>query len=166
MTSFDNKYIRKIRCSKSTLQYIFFRSVGFYSVIVTKVMWTVFPLHHLHVSVQSKLPRATLPRFPKKILIPAVEWISGTILGQGSANEKRRYIVTSSVTDWALTQNDPWISALALLLQATAHIIYSAYFSQNILHWNTTYNLFIGNVVKFSITPLYVNLVNVCFWYI
>ena len=33
---------------------------------------------------------------------------SGVILGMGSANERRRYIVTSSLIGWADTQNDPW----------------------------------------------------------
>ena len=32
---------------------------------------------------------------------------SGIILGAGPANERRRYIVTSSLIDWAHTQNDP-----------------------------------------------------------
>ena len=31
----------------------------------------------------------------------------GVILGMGSANERRRYIVTSSLIGWAHTQNDP-----------------------------------------------------------
>ena len=36
--------------------------------------------------------------------------IWGIILGMGSANERRRYIVTSSLIGWAHTQNDPCIS--------------------------------------------------------
>ena len=32
---------------------------------------------------------------------------SGIILGAGPANERRRYIVTSSLVDWAHTHNDP-----------------------------------------------------------
>ena len=31
----------------------------------------------------------------------------GIILGMGSANERRRYIVTSSLIGWAHTYNDP-----------------------------------------------------------
>ena len=34
--------------------------------------------------------------------------VSGNILGMGSANERRRYIVTSSLTGWAHNQNDCW----------------------------------------------------------
>ena len=36
------------------------------------------------------------------------EWPAGIILSMGSANESRRYIVTSSLIGWAHTQNDPW----------------------------------------------------------
>ena len=32
---------------------------------------------------------------------------TGIILSMGSANERRRYIVTSPLTGWAYTQNDP-----------------------------------------------------------
>ena len=32
---------------------------------------------------------------------------TGLILGMGSANERRRYIVTSSLIGWAHAQNDP-----------------------------------------------------------
>ena len=32
---------------------------------------------------------------------------AGIILGVGSANERRCYIVTSSLSDWAHSQNDP-----------------------------------------------------------
>ena len=35
-------------------------------------------------------------------------------LGLGSANERRRYIVTSSFTGWAHTQNDPCAASLAV----------------------------------------------------
>ena len=38
------------------------------------------------------------------------EWPAGIILSMGSANESRRYIVTSSLIGWAYTQNDPWAS--------------------------------------------------------
>ena len=33
------------------------------------------------------------------------------ILGMGSANERRRYTVTSSLIGWAHTENDPWVSS-------------------------------------------------------
>ena len=33
---------------------------------------------------------------------------AGIILGMGSAIERRRYTVTSSLIDWAHTQNDPY----------------------------------------------------------
>ena len=33
---------------------------------------------------------------------------SGIILGMGSADERRRYIVTAPLIGWAQTQNDPW----------------------------------------------------------
>ena len=33
---------------------------------------------------------------------------TGIILSMGSANERWRYIVTSSLISWAHTQNDPW----------------------------------------------------------
>ena len=33
---------------------------------------------------------------------------AGIILGMGSANERRRYIVTSSLTVWTHTQDNPW----------------------------------------------------------
>ena len=33
---------------------------------------------------------------------------SGIILGMGSANERRRYIVTLSLTGWTHAKNDPW----------------------------------------------------------
>ena len=33
---------------------------------------------------------------------------TGIILGMGSTNERRRYIVTSSLIGWAHIQNDPW----------------------------------------------------------
>ena len=36
--------------------------------------------------------------------------ISGIIFGMGSANERRRYIVTSSLIGWAHTNNDPGLS--------------------------------------------------------
>ena len=35
--------------------------------------------------------------------------IKGIILGRCSANQKRRYIVTPFLIDWAHNQNDPWI---------------------------------------------------------
>ena len=35
--------------------------------------------------------------------------IWGIILGMGSANERRRYNVISSLIGWAYTQNDSWI---------------------------------------------------------
>ena len=35
--------------------------------------------------------------------------ITKIILGMGSANERRRYIVTPPLIDWAHTQNDPWL---------------------------------------------------------
>ena len=34
---------------------------------------------------------------------------SGIIVGMGSANERRRYNVTSSLIGWAHTQNGPWV---------------------------------------------------------
>ena len=33
---------------------------------------------------------------------------TGHILGMGSANERRRYYVTSPLIGWANIQNDPW----------------------------------------------------------
>ena len=33
---------------------------------------------------------------------------AGIILSMGSANERRRYYVTTSLTGWTHTQNDPW----------------------------------------------------------
>ena len=44
-----------------------------------------------------------------KIDVPAVtiKATQGSFFGRDSANERRRYIVTSSLIDWALTQNDP-----------------------------------------------------------
>ena len=41
-------------------------------------------------------------------ILPIVR-ITGIILGIGSANERRRYIVTSPIISWASTQNYPWI---------------------------------------------------------
>ena len=38
-------------------------------------------------------------------------YISGTILGMGSANERRCYIVTMPLIGWAHTKNDPYISS-------------------------------------------------------
>ena len=35
--------------------------------------------------------------------------IPGTIMDIGAAYERRHYIVTSSLSGWAHTQNDPWI---------------------------------------------------------
>ena len=37
-----------------------------------------------------------------------ITWSVGIILCVGSANERRRYTVTSSLINWAYTQNDPW----------------------------------------------------------
>ena len=37
-----------------------------------------------------------------------VDQNTGIILGMGSANERRRYNVTSSLIGWAHTHNDPW----------------------------------------------------------
>ena len=37
------------------------------------------------------------------------KYVSGIILDMGSANEKRRYIVTSSLIGWAHTENDPCV---------------------------------------------------------
>ena len=34
---------------------------------------------------------------------------TGIIVGMVSANERRRYIVTSSLFDWDHSQNDPWV---------------------------------------------------------
>ena len=36
--------------------------------------------------------------------------LPGIILGMGSANERWRYIVMSSLIGWAHTQNDPWVT--------------------------------------------------------
>ena len=36
----------------------------------------------------------------------------GTIVGMGSANERRRYFVTSSLIGWPHTQSDPWRQVL------------------------------------------------------
>ena len=38
--------------------------------------------------------------------------IPGIILCLGSANERWRYLITSSLIGWAHTQNDPWIHML------------------------------------------------------
>ena len=38
-----------------------------------------------------------------------IDRVTGIILAMGSANERRRYIVTSSLIGWAHTQNDPWV---------------------------------------------------------
>ena len=37
--------------------------------------------------------------------------LKGIILGMGSANERRRYIVTPPLIDRAHTQNDPWLTS-------------------------------------------------------
>ena len=37
-------------------------------------------------------------------------WITGIMLAMGSANERRRYDVTSSLIGWTYTHNDPWLS--------------------------------------------------------
>ena len=34
----------------------------------------------------------------------------------GSAKERRRYTVTSSLIGWAHTQNDPWIYAIQVII--------------------------------------------------
>ena len=44
---------------------------------------------------------------------------TGTILRMRSANERRRYIVTSSLNGWAHKQNDPWTKATAKHSKAT-----------------------------------------------
>ena len=35
-------------------------------------------------------------------------WLTGIVVG--SANERRRYNVTSSLTGWAHVHNDPWLT--------------------------------------------------------
>ena len=38
------------------------------------------------------------------------EGLAGIILGMGSANERRRYVVPPPLIGWAHTQNDPWLA--------------------------------------------------------
>ena len=44
--------------------------------------------------------------WPEVIYVITHKFTPGIILGMGSANERRRYIVTSSLIGWAHTQND------------------------------------------------------------
>ena len=44
-----------------------------------------------------------------------IKGFSGIILCMCPANERRRYIVTSSLIGWAHHQNDPWIFIIAFL---------------------------------------------------
>ena len=44
-------------------------------------------------------------------------YTTGIIPGIGSANERRRYIVTSSLVGWTHTQPDPWPEPLRLYLR-------------------------------------------------
>ena len=57
--------------------------------------------------------------------------LAGIILGVGLANERRRYIVTSSLIGWAHTENDPWLVIfmfLFLMICSISGSICSSYF--------------------------------------
>ena len=44
---------------------------------------------------------------------------TGIILGMGSANERRRYIITPPLIGWAHTQNDPWYNPISFEITET-----------------------------------------------
>ena len=44
--------------------------------------------------------------------VPRLRYTSGIVLYKRPANERGRYIVTSSLIGWAHTQNDPYIHLL------------------------------------------------------
>ena len=48
------------------------------------------------------------PKTKKLTLKEQTNEEAGIILCMRSANERRRYIITSSLNGWAHTQNDPW----------------------------------------------------------
>ena len=60
----------------------------------------------LKVGQSSELSRAAQFKPSRKLMKKPVA--PEIILGMGSANERRRYIVTASLIGWAHTQNDRW----------------------------------------------------------
>ena len=79
-------------------------------------------------------------------------FIPGIILGMGSANERRHYIVTSSLIGWAYNQNDPvypcQISQLSFKALRTLHTQVMI-FNPCQLHW--IYSKTHKNIFAFSI---------------
>ena len=71
---------------------------------------------------------------------------TGIIPGMGSANERRRYIVMSSLTDWAQTQTSNYIAKNSIFAQQTApHIAVMnllAHNENNNNVWQVTTNIF------------------------
>ena len=64
--------------------------------------------------------------------------ITGIILCVRPANERRRYIVTSSLIGWVHTQNNPWIILGRLTLNhSRSKIVLACNFSSWIAAWST-----------------------------
>ena len=70
-----------------------------------------------------------------KNIIAAVRYMkTGIILCMRSANERRRYIVTSSLIDWVHTHNDPW-KKIATYLQ----IFWKEFSWMKYLYWQSNF---------------------------
>ena len=73
-------------------------------------------LIHSQISTAALYPTLYNGRmeFSNMVLNIVTRNIPGTIPSLGSANERRRYVVTSSLIGWAHTQNDFWYTHLNL----------------------------------------------------
>ena len=76
-------------------------STGVYTVLEFYSICTT-----IHVSIFRSKKLSSQFRYPKLLTL---HLMAGIILGMGSANGRRRYIVTPPLIGWIHTQNDPWM---------------------------------------------------------
>ena len=78
------------------------------------------------------------------VLLPILYGCTAKIkvtIGMGSANERRRYIVTSSLIGWVHTQNDDWIRTYQLCQSQTLLGMSDAVLSDDFVRWWIIYHV-------------------------